>query len=224
MTDYYKAVRPDGYSFHDPNFRWATEPGGVTKHPDYRVGTYAGGYLSVSTSPSDCTGLEWPCRLLVVEPVGEVFTPDRARLPNKRAGGAFRTIRELPAHEVFGPQGEHVAALIGRAARLTPDEASALGAAWVAARSTARVAAQQAAVDATWDAAREAAWDTTREAMWGAAWEVARAVAREREAAWEAARALVSRDLISTEHYDTLTRTWRTTVGSIHPDDPEMGS
>jgi hypothetical protein len=48
-----------------------------------------------------------------------------------------------PAHEVFGPQGEQVAALIERLQRLTPEEALAVAAAW----------------DAAWDAARSAAWD-----------------------------------------------------------------
>ena len=33
---------------------------------------------------------------------------------------------------------------------------------------------------------------------------------------------LFARDLISTERYDTLTGTWRTQVGSLHPLDPEL--
>ena len=35
-------------------------------------------------------------------------------------------------------------------------------------------------------------------------------------------RALVVRDLITTDQYDTLTRTWREVIGPIHPDDPDM--
>ena len=64
---------------------------------------------------------------------------------------------EPPAHEVFGPQGEHVAALLERAHRLTPVEASALDAVWYA------------AWDAAWDAARDAAWAAARAATWAAA-------------------------------------------------------
>ena len=56
-------------------------------------------------------------------------------------------------------------------------------------------------------------------------------LAAARAAAWAAARdaavALVVRDLIgqhglTQDHYDTLTRPWRTVIGPIHPDDPEV--
>ena len=47
-------------------------------------------------------------------------------------------------------------------------------------------------------------------------------LAAARDAAWDAARALVVRDLITTDQYDTLTRTWREVIGPIHPDDPDM--
>ena len=57
-----------------------------------------------------------------------------------------------------------------------------------------------------------AAWD----AAGAAAWDAAGAAAR------DAARALVVRDLITTDQYDTLTRTWREVIGPIHPDDPDM--
>ena len=57
-----------------------------------------------------------------------------------------------------------------------------------------------------------------------AARDAARAAVRDavRNAAWDAARALVVRDLITTDQYDTLTRTWREVIGPIHPDDPDM--
>ena len=65
--------------------------------------------------------------------------------------------------------------------------------------------------------------DDARDAAWAAAWAAATAAARDaaRDAAWAAA-GLVVRDLISTEHYDELTRVVRTTLGPIHPDDPAM--
>ena len=104
--------------------------------------------------------------------------------------------------EVFGPQWEQVCALVLRAARLTRGESSALGA--------ARGAARGAAWDAAWDAAWYAAWY----AAWDEAWDAARGVAG----------ALVVRDVIGThgftqDHYDTLTRPWRTAIGPVHPDD-----
>ena len=142
------------------------------------------------------------------------------------------TIFELPAREVFGPQGTHVVALIERMRRLTLDEARGLA----------------SARDAAWGAARDVAWDVAWDdnawsAAWGAAWDAARGAARDDDAlddalgaAWDAARgaardnardavlALVVRDLITTDHYDTLTRAWRTTIGPIHPDDPELAT
>ena len=198
MATYSKAIRPDGASFHDPSFMWATEVGGVTYHPTHGKSgntSTAAGYLSVSTTATDCTGMRWPCRLLEVEPVGEVFTPDPAGLPNKRAGLVFRTVRELPAHEVFGPSGEYVVALIERCSRLTAEEAAGLYAAWDAAWNAVRNAVRRGAV---WDAVRNAAW------------------------------ALLVRDLIgdtfTQAHYDTLTMPWRTTIGPIHPDDAVVGA
>lgn len=206
MTTYFKAVRPDGGSFNDPNFKWATEPGGVTTHPAFdRKAGDASGYLSVATVATDCTGFAWPCRLLEVEPAGcQVWTPDKDGLPNKRAGRAFRTVRELDAVDVFGPQGAYVAALLDRAVRITADEAKRLSAAWDAAWDAAGYAAGYAA----WYAAGSAAWD--------AAW----------YAASYAARALVTRDLIgqrgyTQQHYDLLTGSWRSVIGPIHPGDKD---
>lgn len=126
MTTYHKAIRPDGTSFADPEFRWGTEPGDVTVHPapgqaGCRSAKY---YLSVSTSPTDCSGMDWPARHLIVEPVEgyEVWTPDSIRLPNKRAASAWRTVEERPAHELLGPQGVQLAAFIERIHSVTEDE------------------------------------------------------------------------------------------------------
>ncbi len=44
------------------------------------------------------------------------------------------------------------------------------------------------------------------------------------DAAWYAARVaagLVVREVISTTNYDLLTGLWRSTIGPIHPDDPD---
>jgi hypothetical protein len=215
---YYKAVRPDGGSFHDPSFVWATEPGGVTSHPDFRKGNDARGYLSVATVPTDCTGMSWPARLLVVEPVPGfgVFTPSATDLPNKRAAAAFRTVEERPAHELFGPQGEAVTALIARARTITGAEAAELSArrwntlAWDAAWDAARDAAWYAARYAAWNAARYAAWNATRDATWNAA--------------RYAAEALILRDIVGTKGctqdvYDLLTSPWAKVIGRVHPDD-----
>ena len=224
---YYKAIRPDGASFHDPTFRWLPESGPIeghvvthrlakTQHVPARAD--ADRYLSVSVEPADCTGMRWPCRLLEVEPVDgyPVVTPEPSTLPHKRAARAWRVVRELPAHTALGPQGEHVAALIERASVLTEDEVERLAAAWVATKDAAWGVAWGAAWAAAWTVGRNAAWD----AAWAAAWTVGRVAAW--VAARDAGRALVARDLISSEGYDTLTLPWRRAIGRIHPDDAEV--
>jgi hypothetical protein len=134
----------------------------------------------------------------------------------------------------FGPQWDHIVALVRRAAVLTADEATRLD----AARDAARDAAWDAAGYAARDAAREAAREAARYAAGYAAWDAAREAARyaDREAAryaawdaagyaaWEAARALAMRDLIgqrafTQEHYDLLTGPWATVIGPVHSDD-----
>ena len=198
METYYKAVRPDGTDFYSGRVAW-DRVGEIVEHPNPgSLGNYdAEGYLSVSVSPTDCTGMKWPCRLLVVEPVEDclVWEPSPC-LPSKRAAHAWRVVRELPAHEALGPRGAEVAAFLELLPTLTRAQ-------WAATGDATRGAALGAALDAAWDAARDAAWD--------AAWDAARYAAR--DAAWDAARyaarALVVRDLISTKQFDTLTAPMR---------------
>jgi hypothetical protein len=214
MTTYFKAIRPGGTSFADPSFMWATLPGGVTTHAAPVVGsTDVTDYLSVATAATDCTGFRWPCRLLVVEPVGETWVPDGVSIPNKVAGAAFRTVRELPASQVFGKYADQIVQILERCGRLTVDElkdSAARYAAWDAARYAAWDAAWYAARDATRDAACDAAlyaaWDATRDAACDAALYAAR------DAAWYAARdaalAWLTKDLITDERFATLTEAW----------------
>ena len=144
MTTYYKAVRPDGTSFHDPTFRWVPESGPIpddgllVSHPGYLDRRSAAGYLSVSTVPTDCTGMEWPCRLLevVAVPRRKVITPEPDVLPSKRGASAWLVVDRLDPHLALGPQGPEVAAIIARAGRLTQEEAARLDAAWDAATAT----------------------------------------------------------------------------------------
>ena len=152
MTGLYKAVRPDGTDFYSGRVRWLPEdltvPDGgwlvEHPHPAAKIGPKSGAdaseYLSLSTIPTDCTGMHWPCLLLAVEPVGKHHAD--ARLPNKRRVKAARVVEVLDPHEAFGPQGVHVAALIEQARALTADRALALA------------AARDAAWDAAWAAAR----------------------------------------------------------------------
>ncbi len=196
MSSYYKATRPDGTDFYTGTVDYgAALASGDTIRLDSDETEFPGpGWLHLATVPTECDGMTWPCRLFEVEPVGDVHHDEDH--PHKIGCREVRVLRELPAHEAFGPQGEQVAALIERARCLTAAEIKRLHAAWYAAR------------DAAWYPARDAAWD--------AAWYAAR------DAAWYAAWSLVARDLISTDAYDTLTRPWGEVIGPIHPDDPDM--
>ena len=205
MTEtYWKAVRLDGTDLWTGTVRWLPKSGPlrrsrIVRHPSStRVvkGDHATS-LAVSTDPTELPGAGWPMRMCRVEPVEDVIITDTC----KRQSLAWRVVEEVDPALRFGPQGPHVAALIARAGALTAGEADRLPAAWGAARVGAGAAA--------WAAAGAAAWAT------------AGAVAR------DAAVAVVVRDLIgqhglTQDHYDTLTRPWRTVIGPIHPDDPEV--
>ena len=167
MTTYYKAVRPDGMDFFSGQVRWlppAGEPlpegGQIVRHPTATTPSFgddAADYLSVSTEPTNCTGMQWPCRLARLEAVDTaVWTPNATALPDKRAAVVWLVTAEVDAWQALGPQGREVAAIIDRARTLTTDELRQLDAAWGAARGAARGAAWAAA----WAAARAAALAT----------------------------------------------------------------
>jgi hypothetical protein len=110
------------------------------------------------------------------------------------------TVVELA--QTFGPSWETVVNLVHQAATLTAEQLDGLA------------------------AARDAAWDAAGAAAGAAAWDAARA-ATIGAAAGAAARAAATRDLIdqygfTQEHYDLLTRPWRTVVGPLHPDDADL--
>ena len=224
MSSYYKATRPDGTDFYTGTIDYgAALASGDTIRLDSDETEFPGpGWLHLATVPTACVGMSWPCRLFEVEPVGDVHHDEDH--PHKIGCREVRVLRELPAHEAFGPQGEQVAALIERARCLTAAEIKRLHAAWYAARAAARAAARDAAWDAAWYAARNAARNAAGYAARDAAGYAARNAARNAawDAAWDAAWSLVARDLISTDAYDTLTRPWGEVIGPIHPDDPDM--
>lgn len=187
VETYYKAVRPDGTDFYSGRVLW-DRVGEIVRHPD-PGGEDAKGYLSVSVSPTDCTGMRWPCRLLMVEQVeGVLVWEPTPYMPSKRASHAWRVVRELPAYEALGPNGAEVAAFLDLLPTLTTTQ-------WSAAFDAASVAASVAARSAARFADRSAAWG----AAWFATW----------DAAGDAALALLVRDLITTAQFDTLTAPMR---------------
>ncbi len=207
QTRFFKATRPDGTDFYTATVDYAAALESGEPLPELSGGEFPGtGWYHVGVQSTSCAGMSWPCRLFVVEPVG------LEHVGAEKAGcRSLRVVEERPAHEVFGPQGVQVVELLNRCASLTAGE----GRQMVAAMSAARSAARDAVWDAVWDAARVAAWDAVRVAAWdavrSAAW----------VAAWDAAFALVVRDLISEEHYATLTGPWASVIGPVHPDDEQ---
>lgn len=206
MTTYYKAVRPDGTDFWTGKVKWLpsrpTKTGQfrnrVIEHPTslYAIQGVHRTSLAASDDPTDLPGAPNDARamrLAVVEPV-EGHPPVRCDCgcAHKWQAIAWRVVREIPTHVRYGPQGVHVVALIEQLSALTPARARQIAA--------ARGAARYAARDAAWDAAGGAAWG----------------------AAGGAAGALVVRDLISAEDYDTLTYPLRKAGVVVHPDDPDV--
>ena len=157
---YWKAVREDGTDFYSGTVRWAPEQGDIpaegiaVAHPTSTAwGEDHSTHLCASTSPTDCTGFKWPCRLLEMEPVAEVHE----HAGSKVSALSWRVVRELPAMQALGPQGAAVAALIDGLRRLDAEALARL--------ADARVAAW----DAVWVAVRDAAWDAARVAARDAA-------------------------------------------------------
>ena len=225
---FYKATRPDGTSFYNGTTKW--QVGCIVRHPapDLSLGLCSAGVLHISDAPGETlVGGWWPCRLFEVEPRDDMIGSEE----HKYGCTAVKVVRELPAWQALGPNGEAVAALIKRCRTMTYDEAEQLSAAWSAARSAAgdaawyaaRDAAWDAAGDATWDAARDAAWYAARSAAWYATWDAARDAARSAardatwSAAWSATRALMVKDLITPEQFDLLHGPWASVMESSWP-------
>ena len=95
----------------------------------------------------------------------------------------------------YGPQTEEIEALIGKISGMTRKQAVDLEDVWDAVWNIVR--------DAPWDATWEAAWNDAREAVWNwAVW----------DAIWETVVALLVRDSISAEHFDTLYGPWKSAM------------
>jgi hypothetical protein len=168
--------------------------------------------LHISDTPGEVLiGGSWPCRLFEVEPRGELVSDDS----HKHGCAAVEVVRELPAWQALGPNGEVVAGLIEQCKTLTNKQAKHL-----AVRDAVRDAARDAACDAVRDAARDAAcdaaWHAARDAAWGAAWRAAWDGVW--DAAWDAVReavlALMVRDLITAEQFDLLYGPWKSVMES----------
>ncbi len=199
---YYKATRPDGTSFYDGTTKWTV--GRIVKHPvpDLSLGLCSAGVLHISDAPGEVlVGGSWPCRLFEVEPRGELVSESIGS--HKHGCAAVKVVRELPAWQALGPNGEAVADVIERCKTLTDQQAKHLAAALAAARDAARYAARDAARAAAW----AAAWAAARDAAWAAT------LAATLDAARDAALALLVHDLITVEQFDLLYGPWQSVMG-----------
>jgi len=219
MVKYFKAVRPNGRDFHSNTVDYAAglTTGEPIIHPKSKRGSDdAAHYISVSVEPGDCTGFSWPeggARLFEVKPVGRAWTPHKNMLPNKRAAVAVKVIRELPAHQLFGPQGEAVVALVETFSTLTRSQRDAM---------------YRARSDQWWDAYAVADDSRAARAELGAA----RGALHYRLYGWRdgrtacgAALAVLLRHTIGADgfeqkHYDALVAPWVKITGQkAHPED-----
>ena len=175
---FWKATRPDGTDFYTGSIDYAAALESGEPLPELSGGEFPG-------EGWYHVGVHPPSCLGMRWPcrlfVVEPVGPVEHEGQDKAGVRSLRVVEERPAHESLGPQGKHVAALIERAGSLTAEEACRL--------------------DAARNAARDAAWD----AAWYADWYAARGAARYTD---YAALALLVRDLISAEHYRTLTGPW----------------
>ena len=229
-TTYYKAVRPDGTDFYTGETQWAPPEGHeapwIVYHPSgcqEVPSTHPRDFLSVATVPTDCTGMAWPCRLLQVRPVEgypAVATPGGKKFPNRVAATAWEVTAELDPRLALGPQADQLLTLFDTAERLTGGKLRDLAAAWTASMTAAWDAAMEAAGTAAMDAAMEAAGTAAWEAAMYAAGTAAGNAAW--NAAYDAAEALVLRDFLAQEHYETLTSPWASVIGKVHPDDEDL--
>ena len=120
MTTFYKVVRPNLASFHDPNFKYRI--GHVRIAPKSSERELCGpGILHASRQPELAAtyGL-WPYRLLLVEGVPVKEQSDKAGFLK------LKVLEEAPVHLAWGPNGQVVERVIRRAEKLTADEVTAL--------------------------------------------------------------------------------------------------
>ena len=203
---YYKATRTDGTSFYDAKTKWTV--GRITRHPNPETskGLCSSGVLHISDAPGETlVGGSWPCRLFEVEPRSALIS-DGGHI---HGCTAVKVVRELPAWQALGPNGEAVAAHIEQCKTITPEQARQLADArttWTVNRPAARTAAWDAAAG---DAARTAALACVRNVT--AAAVVDGAVRR--SSLVMAHIALVVRDLITPEQFDLLYGPWASVMG-----------
>jgi hypothetical protein len=210
MTKYFKLVRPDYTSFHDPKFQWPIK--GVVEVPGATQNGACGEGLHLAKSVDLALQyVKFPFRILKVKPLSPILGEDNTKIRVAKAESlgelpvpawakkVEKRIAELPEEMKAipwfkGTNGAQASKLIRSHFKLLvpfgfkldfeieilTDKKEA-AAARDAAWDDAWAAAWAAAGDAARDAARDAAWAAAGDAAWDAAWAAAR------DAAWAAA-------------------------------------
>ena len=189
MTTYYKAVRPDGTDFFSGKVRWLPPAGEPLPE--------GGLIVRHPTARKRTTGKAAHYLSVATVPTdctGTVWPCRLARVERTRAAVWQPDPDALPSKAASWQW--RVVEELDATLTLGPQgrEVAAL------IERAARLTGDEVAGLAT---AWYAAGDVTRDAAWDAAW---------------AAGALVVRDLISTERYDTLTRPWASVIGLTEDD------
>ena len=193
---YFKLVRPDYGSFHDPKFIWPVK--GMVQVKDAAPDGACGMGLHLARTIKDgCQYAGFPFRILKVRPLGPILGEDKTKIRVSKAESLGelpvpewatkmeKRISELPAEMKAVPWlkgGDQVRAL--RALRLHFKLLIPFGFN-VDLKINVITDRKEAAV--AWDTAWDIAWDTAWYAAKGAAWDVAKGAAK--GAAWDAARA-----------------------------------
>ena len=201
MPSYFKALTTDGHDFVS-DVAWFISMGSTTRRP--RCGPGSNEDLVVADDPTLCWGAQWPCRLVEVEPVEDVYPTGRC---GRFSGAVFRVVGEHEPYAVFGPQGKQVAHLLVRLLSLP-----------ISARRHLSVVAQN------FD---QHSLIVLREAIVVAGLvdpcfvidDATDLAVGMRLAARTGSRALLARHVIQEDLYRTLATPLMSVVGSLHPDD-----
>jgi hypothetical protein len=200
--NFYKAVRPDCTDFTT----------GLTKltlgewMPDIRgrLAWCTNGYhvsdVITETLIARIGAATWPARLFEVEAPEVLSHQD---MSPKHLCRTYRPVRELPAWQAFGPNGQEVVRFIESCEHITREQTNALAlgkdTVWWAAKNASLLGREAAHA-----ASRLAAHHTAGEAAcaWGG------------NAAAYTAKALVVRDLITPAQFETITYPWVSVMGN----------
>ncbi len=186
---YFKATRPDGCSFIDPEFRYTV--GETATARGFLTGSLlcSAGILHFADVPAETlVGGYWPSCFYEVAP-GEIVDSEG----QQHGAKSLYVVRELPAWLAFGPNGRVVAQFIAETNHICAVNPTARD----AVQNTIEAATRNGllpVVDATLCPARESGRLAARNTSWYSAWWAARF----------AARALVVADLIVPKHLATL--------------------